>query len=188
MVVRDRITGESLIGRTRFYVAAAPAEGIRLSSPLFVEGGTEASFLKLAQPRGKKNAAGEPALIDLYRLIPRDSRPVIGEIPAGPLRLTAVLPFEIRPAPPEDEPPLLAVEAKLISRADGAERPVAIVVRDHKMYGGSPEILVAEVSLPSVAPGAYDLEISVEDAGTGRRASVRKALAVRELIPRPARI
>jgi len=179
LAVRDRKTGESFVGRTRFDVAVLLEEGIRLHTPLLVEKGVEASFLSLVQPPDKKRGAREPLLIDLFRLIPRDSRPALREILTGSARLTAVLPFEIKPAPSEDEPPLLGVEAKLISRADGVERPVAIAVRDHKMYGGNPEILVAEIMLPSVVPGVYDLEITVEDIGAGRRASVRKTLVVR---------
>lgn len=179
MVVRDKKTGESLIGRTRFAIAAAPDEGIRLSSPLLVETGKETAFLKLAQPRGGKGGARELLFIDLYHLIPRDSSPVIGVIPEGATRLTALLPFEIRPVPPEDEPPILAVEAKLISKGDGAETPVEVIVRDHKRLEGSLEIVAAEIVLPSVTPGEYDLEIMVEDVGADRRASVRKTLLVR---------
>jgi len=179
MVLRDHQTGDSLIGRTRFDVAAMPADGIRLSSPLLFEGGPEASFLKLAEPSGRAEKTYGPALIDLYRLIPRGVRPVIGEVRTGQVRLTAVLPFEIRPAPLAEEPPLLAVEAKLISGKDGLETPVEIVVRDHKLSEGRPEILVAEVALPDVAPGSYDLVFGVEDVGTGRRATARKALTVR---------
>ena len=179
MVVRDKKTGEALIGRTRFDAAVPSKTGIRLHSPLLTIKGPEVSFLKLAQALDKKGGPREPTLIDLFGLIPKDSRPVFAEISAGVNRLTAVLPVEIGPTSTPDEPPLLAVEAKLISRPGGVETPLELVILDQRIEAGKPDILVSELLLPAGVSGVYDLEIAVEDVATGRRAVVRKALLIR---------
>ena len=54
MVIRNSRTGEALIGRVRVDGASCPKEGIRLFSPLLLEGGTDASFLRLAGVPEKK--------------------------------------------------------------------------------------------------------------------------------------
>jgi len=111
-------------------------------------------------------------------MILRGTHPIVREIGPGTTRLTAVLPFEIRPAPAEGEPPVLSVQAKLISKTNGVETPLAIVVGDHKKSPGKPEILIAQISLPAVEAGLYDLEISFVDAETDQRTSVRKAVQI----------
>jgi hypothetical protein len=118
--------------------------------------------------------------MDLYGLVPRDARPVVGEVAAGTRRLIAVLPYEIRPRRPGDEP-ILAVEAKLISALEGTATPVQVRVGDWREPAAEsrPEILLADLVLPKVAAGKFFLEISLEDVGTERRASIRKPLVIR---------
>jgi VWFA-related protein len=181
VVVRDLVNGEACIGRATFKVPSAAAEGIRMSTPLIFEEGAGTAYMKLsrAKPAGKRGkAASEPSLIDFYRLIPKEAHPVLGETSPGVRKLTLVIPFEIRPAP-LDEVPILAVEVKLVSRSDGVETPAGVKVREHRKSEGKPDILVAEITLPAVAPGSYDLVISVEDVGTERRAETVKPLVIR---------
>jgi VWFA-related protein len=181
VVVRDLANGAACVGRALFNVPITEENGIRISSPLLFEEGTGAVYLRLPRPAsaGKKaKAAPEPSLLDLYGLIPKEARPVVGETSPGVRKLTAIVPFEIRPAP-LDETPILAVEAKLVGGADGGETPVDVKVLEHKRSKGEPDILVAEITFPAISPGAYDLEISIEDIGTGRRAAVRKSLVLR---------
>jgi VWFA-related protein len=181
VVVRDLVNGEACIGRATFKVPSAAAEGIRMSTPLILEEGAGTAYMKLskAKPAGKRGkAASEPSLIDFYRLIPKEAHPVLGETSPGVRKLTLVIPFEIRPAP-LDEVPILAVEVKLVSRSDGVETPAGVKVREHRKSEGKPDILVAEITLPAVAPGSYDLVISVEDVGTERRAETVKPLVIR---------
>jgi len=181
VVVRDLVNGEACIGRAKFKVPEAAEEGIRLSSPLLFEEGAGTAYVKLpaAKPAGKKGkAASEPSLIELYRLIPKDGRLVVGETSPGAKKLTAVVPFEIRPAQP-DEAPILSVEAKFICKPGREETPLKVVVREHKRFEGMPDILILDIPLPAVAPGEYDLVISVEDVGLERRAEIAKPLTVR---------
>jgi hypothetical protein len=181
VVVRDLANGAACVGRALFNVPITEENGIRISSPLLFEEGTGAVYLRLPRPAsaGKKaKAAPEPSLLDLYGLIPKEARPVVGETSPGVRKLTAIVPLEIRPAP-LDETPILAVEAKLVGGADGGETPVDVKVLEHKRSKGEPDILVAEITFPAISPGAYDLEISIEDIGTGRRAAVRKSLVLR---------
>ena len=182
LVVRNRLTGDSRVGRCLFDVASPPAEGILLSSPLLFETGPAVSFLSLPTgPRkaskGKPATAG-PSLMNLYHLIPKEGSPVVGELSPGTRRLIAVLPFEIKPLLAGDTP-ILSVEAKLISLLNGSETPLEVEIRDHVTYKESPDILAVDLVLGDVAPGRYDLEITVEDMGGDRRAAVRKALIVR---------
>lgn len=123
-------------------------------------------------------AAAAPSILSLYRLIPKEGLPVVGEVSSGTKRLLAVIPFELRPGLAEDAP-ILAVEAKLISKLDGRETPLEAEIREHMTYEGSPDILVVDLILADIAPGAYELEISVEDMGTDRRSAVRKSLTLR---------
>jgi VWFA-related protein len=178
LAVRDLSSGEACVGRARLDVAATPQEGIVLSSLLLFETGAEAVFMKLPVPSKEKAGPGEGSLIDFYQMIPKGYHPVVSEIAAGAQKLIVILPFELRPARPEDKP-ILSVETKLISRADGVETPLEITVRDHKVFEGKPDILVADIMFPAIVPGRYDLEITVEDVGTNRRVSTRKPLVVR---------
>ncbi len=181
VVVRDLVNGESCVGRAGFRVAAAEETGLRASSPLLFEEGPGAAYLRLqcATPDSRKaEASPEPSLIDLYRLIPKEGRLVVGETSPGSRNLTVIIPFLTGPDAP-DEPPILSVEAKLVSRPDGGVAAAELRIREHRKFEGRPDILVAEITLPAVAPGSYDLEISIEDVETGRSAIVRKPLLVR---------
>jgi hypothetical protein len=181
VIVRDLVNGESCVGRASFEVAVPEEAGIWISSPLLFEEGPGAAYVRLqcATPDSKKvKASPEPSLIDLYRLIPKGSRLVVGEISSGGRNLTVVIPFLTEPAA-TDEPPILSVEAKLVSRPDGGETVAGLSIREHLRFKGQPDILVAEITLPAVAPGSYDLEISMEDVETGHSAIVRKSLLLR---------
>jgi hypothetical protein len=183
MVVRDRAGGEACVGRCRFDVAGPSDEDMRAGTPLLFEPGPGATFLRLPSgpagaSHGKPPAPG-PSLQGLYRLIPKEGAPVVGEVSPGTPRLTAVVPLEIRPLGPDDTP-VLSVEAKLVSLDDGGERPVDVEIRDHVASGeGRPDVLAVDVLLGDVAPGRYDLVLAIEDLGTERRASCRKTLTIR---------
>ena len=180
LVVRDLVNGESCIGRADFQVAAAKEAGIRVSSPLLFEEGPGAPYMRLpgrAPAAGKGKAAPEPSLLDLYRLVPKEGRLAVGETSPGVRKLTAIVPYEIRPAAPDDAP-ILSVEAKLVARA-GGESAAEVKIREHRRFEGKPDILVIQIALPAVASGLYELEISIDDVGTDRRGVVRKSLLVR---------
>lgn len=181
LVIRDKKTGISFVGRARFDSTAPVEEDIVLFSPLLFEDGLGVSFLKLPtgrlEARKEKPAAG-PSIQSLYRLIPKEGLPVVGEVSPGTKHLLAVIPFEMRPHVAEDTP-ILSVEAKLVSRHDGRETPLEAEIREHMTYEGSPDILAVDLALPEMVPGAYVLEITIEDMGTNRRSTVRKALTIR---------
>ncbi|MGB8959359.1 MAG: VWA domain-containing protein [Candidatus Aminicenantales bacterium] len=181
VIVRDLVNGEACVGRASFEVAVPEEAGIRISSPLLFEEGPGAPYLRLSgvtPAAGKRKAASEPSFIDLYRLIPKDRRLIAGETSPGARTLTVVIPFLMEPAPP-DEPPILSVEAKLVSGPDGGETVAGLKIREHRRFEGQPDILVAEIVLPANASGSYDLEISIEDIERSRRAVVRKSLLLR---------
>jgi hypothetical protein len=52
-------------------------------------------------------------------------------------------------------------------------------MRDLMVSEGSPDIVAVDLLLGDVIPGRYELEITVEDVGTDRKASVRKVITVR---------
>jgi VWFA-related protein len=179
LVIRDRRTGESWVGRSRLDVPAPVDADIQLGSPLLFEDGPSAHFLRL--PTGKRKAskgipvAAAPSLQGLYRLIPKDGIPVVGELSAEARRVIAVIPLEIRPFPADDKP-ILSVEATLRSLLDGSEIPLEVEIREYVTHDGGPDILAADLILGNIPPGRYELEITVEDMGTDRRASCRKTL------------
>ena len=175
LVVRDLTSGEACVGRVSFEVPAAPQDGIILLSPLLLETGTEAAFLRLPLAAKGKEGNRKRSLIDLYRMIPKGCHPVISEVASGTEKLTLILPFDIRP-PRSEERPVLSVEVNLISRSDGQEIPLSTKVRDERTFEGSHDILVAEIAFPAVQPGAYDLEVAICDLDSGRRGTVRKPL------------
>jgi hypothetical protein len=180
-IIRDLANGEACIGRASFDVAAAGEAGIRVSSPLLFEEGAGTPYMRLPgtiTAAGKKKAASEPSLIDLYGLVPKEGRLVAGEISPGVRKLTAILPYRIRPAAPDDEP-ILSVEVKLVARPGGGESAAAVSIREHRTFRGRSDILVVEISLPAVTSGSYDMEISLEDVGMDRRGIVRLPLLVR---------
>jgi hypothetical protein len=178
LVVRDRETGEASIGRVRFDVAAALEEGVVLGSPLLFETGTDAMFMRLPMKVGSsargKPGAEEASLLGLYRLIPKAAHPVV-EIYVRDA--SAMSFFRDRPASQTKSHP--GVAAKLISLTGGSETPLEVAVSEHRTYEGRPDILFAEISLPVLSAGSYELEITLEDIGTDRRAAVRKPLIIR---------
>ncbi len=135
-------------------------------------------FLPVTAGTPLAKAAAAPSILSLYRLIPKEGLPVVGEVSSGTKRLLAVIPFELRPGLTEDTP-ILSVEAKLISKLDGRETPLEAEIREHMTYEGSADILLVDLILADITPGAYELEISVEDMGTDRRSAVRKSLILR---------
>jgi VWFA-related protein len=181
VVVRDLVNGAACVGRAVFEVPDSEAGGLRISSPLLFEPGGGTVYLKLPGPAsgGKKaGTATEPTLLDLYRLIPKDARLVVGEISAGVRKITAVVPVEYPPGP-GDEPPILALEAWLTTGKDGGEIPVDVKILGQNRVKGKPDIIVADIFFPDLAPGFYDLEITVEEIGWERRATFRKSVLVR---------
>ena len=181
VIVRDLVNGEICMGRASFEVAVPKEAGILISSPLLFEEGPGAAYVRLqcAAPDSKKvKASPEPSLIDLYGLVPKEGRLVSGETSPGVRKLTAIIPFKIRPSVHDDKP-VLSVEAKLVAKPDGGESAASLRIRDHRAVEGKPDILVIEVFLPAVPPGSYDLEISLEDVGMDRRGVVRVPLQVR---------
>ena len=179
MVVRDRTTGESLVGRVRFEIPDRGGAGLRLSSPLFVEDSGTAVLMGLDMSAGRKSAVAPPRFRDLYPLMPQNGGPALGAIPAASSRWLILLPFEMPPVPEGDEPPIPAVHARLVSKNDEAGIPVEISVQGHKKLEDDSEILAAEILAPNVPPGEYELEIEVEDVGSDRRAVVRRKLTIR---------
>jgi len=182
LVVRDRLSGASCVGRVHFDVDPPAREGMVLSSPLLFEDGPSGSFLKLTTGRREnpksKPAADGASILSLYRLLPKEGCPIVGEVSPGTTRLLAIVPLELRPHLPEDIP-ILAVKAIFVSRTDGGETPLEAEIQDYVTQEGSPDILALALVLPDIATGEYDLEIAIEDVGMNRRASVRKALTVR---------
>ncbi len=176
LVVRDLQTGEACLGRAGFEVTATPREGIIVSAPLLLEPDAEATYVKLAP---QKSGAEGDSLLDLYRLVPKAGHPIVGEVAAGGRRILAVLPVKGRGAPSKDKP-VLAVEARLITRPDGVELPLEVAIRDFKDFEGKDEVIVTEMVLPAVlTPGEYVLAIAVTETGTDRKAAVRKLLTIR---------
>jgi VWFA-related protein len=178
MVARDLGTGEACVGRAAFRAGEPGKSGLIVSSPLLFRRGREAIFTHLPLARDRSEKAKDKTLIEIYRLLPRNCHPISGEILPEDRLLEAVVPFEIRPSG-RDEKPVLALEAKLIARRDGSETPLETAVRERREFEGGPGFLGAEITLPELSAGDYDLEISLVDALGGKRASIRSPLTVR---------
>jgi hypothetical protein len=178
---RKTITEFEVHAQNEAGMTAAPEEGVVLGSPLLFEIGTDAVYMRLptkqGSPAGGKPGVEEPSLMGLYRLIPKAAHPIVGEVSAGARKIMAVLPFEIRPRRPGEEP-ILDIAAKLISRTGSSEMPLEVAVSELKTYEGRPDVLLAEISLPVLTAGSYELEIALGDIGTDRRAAVRKPLII----------
>jgi VWFA-related protein len=180
ILVRDLVNGEVCIGRAAFRVPAREGDGLQISSPLFFEPGAAGVYMRMPSvaAAGKKPAPAEPSLLELYRLIPKEGRLVGGETSPGVRSLTAVIPFLMGSAAP-DELPLVSVTARLLSKADGGETVLDVKLRDHRRYEGRPDVMVVEIALPAAAAGPCDLELAIEDVETGQVAVIRKAIALR---------
>lgn len=182
LVVRDRRTGEACVGRSRVDVPAPLDADIRLGAPLLFEDGPSARFLRLPtrplRSSEGKAAAAAPSLQGLYRLIPKNKTPVVDAISTGTQYLIAVIPLEIKPLLPGDTP-ILSVEARLIPLSGASGIPLEVEILNQATSEAGYEVLAVDLVLGEVPPGRYDLEITVEDMGTDRRASCRKPLTVR---------
>jgi len=178
IVVRDLDSGEACVGHARSEETVPVDEGIRLFSPLLMKTGQDPVFTRLRLGQKGKGGTDERSLTEFYPLMPRGYSPAVSEMTASTDRLSLILPYKLRAANPEDRP-ILSLGAKLISRIDKSETILEIAVRDHKAIEGKPDALLAEIKLPPIIPGPYDLEITMEDLGTDRRASIREPLLIK---------
>ncbi len=178
MVARDLGSGEACVGRASFRVGEPQKSGLILSSPFLFRRGPEAIFTHLPLAKSRKDKAKDKTLIEIYQLLPRGCQPVSGEVLPEDRLLEAVLPFEIRPSR-RGEKPVLALEAKLIARRDGSEIPLEAAVRERREFEGGPGFIGAEITLPDLSPGDYDLELTLVYALQTERASIRQPLTVR---------
>ena len=177
MVARDLGTGEACVGRAAFRVSEPRKSGLVLSSPLLFRQGGQAIFTHLPLAKSRKDKAKDKPLIEIYRLLPKDCHPLSGEILPEDRKLEVVLPFEVRPS--RGEKPVLALEAWLISKRDGSETLLESSVRQRKEFKDGPSFIGAEITLPELSAGDYDLELSLVYAVGTERASIRQSLTIR---------
>jgi VWFA-related protein len=175
LIARNMMTGESAVGRTVFK-AEGPmkevSEGLRLSTPLLYVPGSNAEYLNMSAPA--KKGAKPPSIGDYYPIVPKEFVPLIGSLPRGVKTCIAVFPVE------KTLNPILELHVKAeICSSDGAG---AILLEhrflDLKSVHPTRNAYVYEVSLPELAPGAYELKITVWEKEDGPRSAIRKMLKV----------
>ncbi|MCX6567689.1 MAG: hypothetical protein NT147_01380, partial [Candidatus Aminicenantes bacterium] len=178
VIVRDIETGRPSAGRFSFEVPAPTAESIVCSSPVILVPGETTKLVRLESRPARKGEAAERTLVDLYPFIPKDRRIVVRDIEAGTGQITAILPVRV-PAGEGGAPPRVEVAARLIPRSGGEEIPLVVEVVEAKTSKDGREFLILRIDLPRPEPGEYELEITAEEAASGRMGSVRTAIILK---------
>ncbi len=154
LVIRDMDTGVSAVGSAKATVVAAPAGGLRLSTPLVIAEGRGGAFIEADSGRAKDTLT----LAGAYPFDQLRYSPVLGEVPFTAERIRVMIPFSLEGTGEPD----LAVSAYLVNAASGERTPLDVSGTD-RAKNGELDILTLEIPVGSVAPGTYFLHISLED-------------------------
>lgn len=171
VVVRDLENGAAAVASGWVELAEPPAEGLRVFAPLLLR--SAGSLICLESPEGAAKAGGEarsPYAFDRARFCP-----IVGdEIPAGPARLAAVVPFLARR--------IMALrvdfEASIVDAASGRAFLVAMTSVNKPMVGTTESIFL-DLSLAGVPPGSYEFVVSAEDRDSGLTSEGRIPLTIK---------
>ena len=164
VVVRNLDTGRGASAGTAVLVPAVQASpGILLHPAHLFQPGTKPRYL------GNVTTLG-----DLYPFPMAASAPVIDPLPAGTVKILAVVPCAMSGiADPE-----LDLTGSLV-RA-GTDKRIPLEPSVTNSYGGQNiEILLVEIALPALEPGSYVLSLSAAEKKTGSKSGAETAFRVR---------
>jgi VWFA-related protein len=154
---RDMVTGQAVVGRAPLKIYAPAAEGVTIYEPLLLVPEKEAQFINLT-PALKKGVSIS-SLIDFYPLVPGQCAPLLKSLDPGVRTLLAIIPTEFR----GNKVPNVVLDFKLTS-SDGTELPIDTSIVNTKDAGLGRAVLAAEIDLPELPPGRYNLEITATNA------------------------
>ena len=176
LVIRDMDTGLSAVSSARSVVRAAPAQGLRLGTPLLLRDETGCAYLDAGAAKGKAAIPwGEAYAFDKAVLVP-----AVGPVSKLTSRLVAVVPYSIAGATEYGtNEPDVAFSARLIDAATGEVLPVAFALVGRNWHPAA-ETVSLEFPVAGLAPGRYLLYVTAEDRISKTLAHVQTALIIVE--------
>ncbi|MBE3129493.1 MAG: VWA domain-containing protein [Acidobacteria bacterium] len=170
LVIRDMDTGLSAVSSARSVVRTAPAQGLRLGTPLLLRDETGCAYIDAGAAKGKVAIPwGEVYAFDKAVLAP-----VVGPVSKLTSRLVAVVPYSVAGA---DEPDVV-LSGRLIDARSGQAIPVALTLIGRSWHSEA-ETVSLEFPLVGVAPGKYILYINAEDRASKTMASAQTSLVIK---------
>jgi hypothetical protein len=176
LVIRDMDTGLSAVSSARSVVRAAPAQGLRLGTPLLLRDETGCAYLDAGAAKGKAAIPwGEVYTFDKAVLAP-----AVGPVSKLISRLVAVVPYSVAGATEYGtNEPDVAFSARLIDAATGEVLPVAFALVGRNWHSAA-ETVSLEFPVAGLAPGRYLLYVTAEDRVSKTLAHVQTALIITE--------
>jgi VWFA-related protein len=169
LVIRDLDTGQSAVGSARASLRAAPAQGLRLWTPLLLGDETGSARLDAGAAKGRPVAPWQ----DVYAYDRTRFSPVAGGVTTLAKRVLAVVPY----AAPGTGEPDVAFSVQLIDAATGEAVPVAAAQAGTSWHPAAAAVTL-EIPLAGLAPGTYHLYINAEDRASGTLAHARTTLVI----------
>ncbi len=154
LVARDMDTGSSAVGSALATIGTARVTGLQLSTPLIFTEGAATAYVDVG-PLGRKDAL---PLAETYAYDRSRVSPILGELPPEKASVQAMVPYW---APGTAEPDL-AFQAYVVD-AKTATRTSVTFSRVDRIRGGPQGLLLFEIPIAELAPGAYYLHFHGED-------------------------
>jgi hypothetical protein len=173
VVLRNVETGRSAVGTTSARVSEPQTGGLSLYPPFLMVPRKPCFFLS-SRREAENEPGGHTSLQEIYPLLVKGSSPVIGAIPADTPRIFAVLRFSVGERPDLE----LDLSVTLRDKVLGVDSPLMFFIVDSKKLGAE-DVLLIEIDLPKLIPGAYTLEFDMASLQSGLGARVSRDLAVR---------
>jgi VWFA-related protein len=170
VVARNTETGQTAASRRPFTIASPAASGMSLASPLLFIPGRKAEFVRMARPDKKEK--NQATIIRFFPFLPKDSAPLLGDLPPDVRTIRALVPLQAGNEPPAET----LLDVKLVRLDDKEEIPVDWTLLDARRAEAGTEFLLLEISVAGLGPGAYRLEFSVSDVVSGASASATSPL------------
>ncbi len=155
IVIRDKETGESAVGRDVVEIPEMLNEGLQLWPPLLLTHGKADLYVRGHIP--KSISSGFP-LLECFPFDTELYSPILGKLPKNTQEIQAVLHCSTGNL----TEPVLKFEATLMENSSGQTKSLPVSILSSKKEGKEGTFLV-EFKLPELMPGEYVLRITVID-------------------------
>ena len=170
-----------------------PPDELTLYPPLLIVPDKPVRYLRFSGGDERDSEAEVAPLSEIYPQVTSRVAPVVEAVPAGTSRLTAIARF-VAPDAGEAAPPVFS--AALLS-ASGKKMALGLEVLetakgdrlstagkdgpgdlDTGLHATRVDTLVAGITLPDIAPGAYRLVMTAEDPASGARSEAVRRITI----------
>ena len=181
IIVRNLETGRTAVARETVRIPAESGSPLALLPPLLLRPGADTHYLGVRKASGMDGAAGPPSLTGIYPFEAGEFSPRLGDLPAGPAKVHAMVVCSLQGKIAEPE---LELSFFLQGNSAGAGFPVPHSVLWAKPYSRDEDgsrwvALLAQLEFPDLKPGRYTLKAAVREKTTASEAESALSLKVR---------